>query len=294
MLLSAWVRQTDWNQLVFKWGHLPFLWDTSLSFTVLFKQIFPQWHVYWMQGQIRPWSSGKKIPMNIYEVNGQTENKAKWTKDLWILHYGSNKALEHRNHGYAIPGSGSEQPGLPEGVPAHGRGTLTKWSLRSLSAQTILWFCDNKHARPGPPEPTMFCSFPSWGHFSTCWSLPWAWGSSHHTPEPSLTLCPCLPFSGLFIIFSLTPSLRVTIRLHIYFGKYTENTSSWPQCLLHECTLQPNSSPFYQKPYEHWESQLRESWWEKEYLKLIWSGTKKTKNRQKRKNNSPSLEFSQH
>lgn len=47
--------------------------------------------------------------------------------------------------------------------------------------------------------------------------------------------------------------------------------------------LKPNSSPFYQKPYEDWESQL------------IWSGTKKkTKNRQKKKNNGTSLDFSQH
>lgn len=56
------------------------------------------------------------------------------------------------------------------------------------------------------------------------------------------------------------------------------------------CMLQPNSSPFYQKPYEDWESQLRE----KKYLKLLSSGTKKTKNRQKTKNNSTSPEFSQH
>ena len=33
---------------------------------------------------------------------------------------------------------GFEQPGLVEGVPAHGRGVETRWSLRSFSIQTIL------------------------------------------------------------------------------------------------------------------------------------------------------------
>jgi len=33
-------------------------------------------------------------------------------------------------------------PGLVEGVPAHGRGVGTRWSLRSLPALTILWFYD--------------------------------------------------------------------------------------------------------------------------------------------------------
>ena len=36
-------------------------------------------------------------------------------------------------------GWGSEQPGLVEGVPAHGRGVGTGWSLQSLPTQTSLW-----------------------------------------------------------------------------------------------------------------------------------------------------------
>ena len=35
-------------------------------------------------------------------------------------------------------GWGFEQPGLVEGVPAHGRGVGTRWSLMSLPTQTIL------------------------------------------------------------------------------------------------------------------------------------------------------------
>ena len=37
-------------------------------------------------------------------------------------------------------GWSSEQPGLMEDVPAHGRGAGTRWSLRSLPTLTILWF----------------------------------------------------------------------------------------------------------------------------------------------------------
>ena len=33
--------------------------------------------------------------------------------------------------------------GQREDVPAHGRGGGTRWSLRSLPTQTILWFCDS-------------------------------------------------------------------------------------------------------------------------------------------------------
>jgi len=43
----------------------------------------------------------------------------------------------------SVPGQvgwSSEQPGLVEGVPAHGRGVGTRWSLRSLTTLTILWF----------------------------------------------------------------------------------------------------------------------------------------------------------
>ena len=37
-------------------------------------------------------------------------------------------------------GWSSEQPGLVEGVHAHGRGVGTRWSLRSLPTQTVLWY----------------------------------------------------------------------------------------------------------------------------------------------------------
>ena len=40
-------------------------------------------------------------------------------------------------------GWSSEQPGLVEDVPAHGRGIGTRWSLRSLPTLTILWFYDS-------------------------------------------------------------------------------------------------------------------------------------------------------
>ena len=40
-----------------------------------------------------------------------------------------------------------EQPGLVEDVPAHGRGIGTRWSLRSLPTQTILWPYDSGNER---------------------------------------------------------------------------------------------------------------------------------------------------
>jgi len=36
-----------------------------------------------------------------------------------------------------------KQPGLVEGVPAHGREVGKRWSLRSLPTQTILRFYEN-------------------------------------------------------------------------------------------------------------------------------------------------------
>ena len=52
-----------------------------------------------------------------------------------------------RSCGCPLPGSvqgqagwGFEQPGLVEGVPAHGRGVGTRGSVRSLPTQTNLWF----------------------------------------------------------------------------------------------------------------------------------------------------------
>ena len=56
--------------------------------------------------------------------------------------------VAQRSCGCPIPGSVQGQvgqgllPGLMEGVPAHGRGVGTWWSLRSLWTQTILWFYD--------------------------------------------------------------------------------------------------------------------------------------------------------
>jgi len=45
-------------------------------------------------------------------------------------------------HSVVTDFSEDEQPGLVEDVPAHGRGVGTKWALRSLPTQTILWFCE--------------------------------------------------------------------------------------------------------------------------------------------------------
>jgi len=57
--------------------------------------------------------------------------------------------VAQRNCGCPLPGSvqgqvgwGCEQPGLVEDVPVHGRGIVTRWSLRSLPNPTILWFYD--------------------------------------------------------------------------------------------------------------------------------------------------------
>ena len=54
-----------------------------------------------------------------------------------------------RSCGSPLPGSAqgqvgwsSEQPDLVEDVPADGRGVGTRWALRSLPTQTILWFYD--------------------------------------------------------------------------------------------------------------------------------------------------------
>ena len=54
--------------------------------------------------------------------------------------------VAQRSCGCPLPGSvqgqvgwGSEQPGLVEGVPAHGRGVGAEWSVRSLPTQTIQW-----------------------------------------------------------------------------------------------------------------------------------------------------------
>jgi len=65
-----------------------------------------------------------------------------------IPYYEGSEALEQvaqSSCGCPFPGSVQgqvgwdfEQPGLVEGVHAHGRGVGTRWSLRSLPTQTIL------------------------------------------------------------------------------------------------------------------------------------------------------------
>ena len=67
-----------------------------------------------------------------------------------ILHHEGGETLEQvaqRSCGCPLPGSvqgqvgrSSEQTGLVEDVPAHGRRVGTRWSLRSLPTQTILWW----------------------------------------------------------------------------------------------------------------------------------------------------------
>ena len=47
-------------------------------------------------------------------------------------------------------GWGFEQPAVVQGVPAHGRGVGTSWSIRSLPTQTILWFNDFRCAHLWP------------------------------------------------------------------------------------------------------------------------------------------------
>ena len=58
--------------------------------------------------------------------------------------------VAQRSCGCPLPGSlqgqvgwGFEKPGLVEGVPAHGRRLGTRWSIRSLPTQSILWFYDS-------------------------------------------------------------------------------------------------------------------------------------------------------
>lgn len=65
---------------------------------------------------------------------------------------GNGEALEQdaqRSFGCLIPGGVQcqvgwdfEYPDLVGGIPAHGRGLGTRWPLKSIPAQTILWFCE--------------------------------------------------------------------------------------------------------------------------------------------------------
>jgi len=65
-----------------------------------------------------------------------------------ILYVEGDDAMEQvaqRSCGCPLPGGvqrqvewGFEQPGLVEGVPAHGRGVGARWSLKSFPTQTVL------------------------------------------------------------------------------------------------------------------------------------------------------------
>lgn len=77
-----------------------------------------------------------------------------WKRGMFRLHIRKNslcceggETLEQRSCEYPIPGSvqkwSSEQCGLIEGVLARGRGTGSRWFLRSFPSQDILWFYDS-------------------------------------------------------------------------------------------------------------------------------------------------------
>ena len=62
---------------------------------------------------------------------------------------GGEAQAAQRSCGCRLPGSAQgqvawdfEQPGLVEGVPAHGRGAGMRWAIRCLPTQTILWVYD--------------------------------------------------------------------------------------------------------------------------------------------------------
>ena len=92
--------------------------------------------------------------LNLFLLSSLAQNwgreEGKWSKKKkqkkQILYYETLAQLAQRNCGCPLPGSvqgqarrGFEQPGLVEGVPAHGKGVGSRWSLRSLPTQTILW-----------------------------------------------------------------------------------------------------------------------------------------------------------
>ena len=66
-----------------------------------------------------------------------------------MFHYEGGEALAQaaqRSWGWPLPGRVQGQagqdfkhPGLVEGVPVQGRGVGTRWPVRSLPTQTILW-----------------------------------------------------------------------------------------------------------------------------------------------------------
>ena len=77
-------------------------------------------------------------------------NSPKLSQPLLIREGSTLEKVARRSCGCPLPGNvqgqvgwSSEQPGLVEDVPAHGRGGGTRWSLRSLPTLTILWFYDS-------------------------------------------------------------------------------------------------------------------------------------------------------
>lgn len=56
--------------------------------------------------------------------------------------------MEEHSLGKILQGQGwgFERPGLVGGIPAHGKGVGTTWSVRSLPIQTILWLFISKRA----------------------------------------------------------------------------------------------------------------------------------------------------
>ena len=85
-----------------------------------------------------------------------TYEQLRGERQLCLSFYPTHRSYRERR--CPIPGSvqgqvgwGFEQPGVVEGVPVHGRGVGTRWSVRSLPTQTIYdpgkwptdmgWFC---------------------------------------------------------------------------------------------------------------------------------------------------------
>lgn len=68
-------------------------------------------------------------------------------RKLWQLYNSYFYKWNKRRPGELQAGQlhlGSEQPGLAENIPAHGRGVGAKWPLKSLPTQNILWPYDLK------------------------------------------------------------------------------------------------------------------------------------------------------
>ena len=61
-------------------------------------------------------------------------------RSVFIFLEMGSKLYFHHNYFFFFITSVILQPGLVEDVPVHGRGVGTRWSLRSVPTQTILWF----------------------------------------------------------------------------------------------------------------------------------------------------------